>query len=214
MRKLASVCAAGLIVLTACSGNPDGTPDPTDDAGRARSGRTNPPPTVHAASLERFDACPELLSHVKTEAKKRVGPYGLPGAGGGMAMDALATGVPASRSAGVAESADAAAAPAPQAGTDFSATNVQERDVDEPDSIKTNGRHIFTLRTDERTPSNQRLVAIEPNDGDPRKVGDIVLPEGQNFELLLAGDHILALGHPGYQIYAGRAVADMAIYPP
>jgi uncharacterized secreted protein with C-terminal beta-propeller domain len=74
--------------------------------------------------LRTFKGCGDFLSHVKPQALKIVGPYGL----GGGAL-ALAT--------------ERAAAPA--ADVDYSTTNVQEQGVDEPDIVKTDGEKIVAL---------------------------------------------------------------------
>ena len=75
--------------------------------------------------LKYFGGCGDFLSHVKPQAVKIVGPYGL-GYGGGVAL------------------AEARAA-APVAGVDYSTTNVQEQGVDEPDIVKTDGEKIVAI---------------------------------------------------------------------
>src|SRR5688572_25678037 len=107
MRKLAAVAVSFLALVTACR----------DDTrtGASQSPRfTNAPPLVQAASLERFDACPELLTHLREEATKRVGPYGLPTLAGmgGVDVDFATDGTAASGAAERSAAGDAAAAPA------------------------------------------------------------------------------------------------------
>ena len=205
MRKITTLVSIGALVLTACSGpqGNDGTQTQGDNAA----------PVVHAASLERFDACPELLTYLREEGKKRVGPYGLQGMSGGpMLMEDRAI-------AGAAESADAsgmtAAAPAQKDAdsSTFSTTNVQERDVDEPDSVTTNGRYIFTTRADGN--GRMRLVAIAIDDGRPKQGGTITLPEGVGTDLLIDGDRAVVLGGANYAIpFRGGAIADVdMLYP-
>ena len=75
--------------------------------------------------LRYFSGCGDFLAHVKPQAVKIVGPYGL-GYGGGVAL------------------AEARAA-APVAGVDYSTTNVQEQGVDEPDIVKTDGEKIVAI---------------------------------------------------------------------
>ena len=187
MKKVGALVVVAALFWTGC-GTEGG--EGGDQSGR-RGGSANAPPIVSAVSLERFDACPEFVRHVRAEARKRVGPYGLPGGFATMA-DGL---VAAERSAVAGATADsAAAAPAPKS---FSQTNVQEESVDEPDTVKTDGRHIFTLRpapTDQR----QRLTAIATEEGKPRLAGTLALPEGASYELLLAGDRILAMSASAY----------------
>lgn len=75
--------------------------------------------------LRTFSGCGDFLAHVKQQAVKIVGPYGL--SGGAIALAA----------------AERTAAPAP--GVDYSTTNVQEAGVDEPDIVKTDGEKIVAL---------------------------------------------------------------------
>jgi Beta propeller domain len=77
-----------------------------------------------APGLRYFSGCGDFLAHVKPQAVKVVGPYGL--SGGAIAL-----------------AADRAAAPTP--GVDYSTTNVQEQGVDEPDIVKTDGEKIVAL---------------------------------------------------------------------
>src|SRR5688500_9015273 len=121
MRKLAVVAILSLLAIASC--------DSEGEESSQRPRASNAPPVVTAAPLERFDACPELLTHRRAEAVKRVGPYGLPSVGGGgMAVDMMA-----GAARGAAEtSADSAAPAAPKVST----TNVQEANVDEPDIVK------------------------------------------------------------------------------
>ena len=99
---------------------------------------------LFASALVEFNSCDAFLGHVKAEALERVGPYGLPGAGyfgpevviledAEFAMEEAAT------------DAAAPATAAPQAGVDYSTTNVQEIGVDEPDIVKTDGNRILVL---------------------------------------------------------------------
>jgi Beta propeller domain len=74
--------------------------------------------------LRYFSGCRDFLAHVKPQAVKIVGPFGL--SGGAIAL-----------------AADRAAAP--KAGVDYSTTNVQEQGVDEPDIVKTDGEKIVAL---------------------------------------------------------------------
>jgi hypothetical protein len=70
------------------------------------------------------------------------------------------------------------------AGEEFSGTNVQEDGVDEPDLVKTNGRHAFVVVGD-------RVRAVDVR-GRPRLVGAVRVAYGAN-ELLLHGNRLLVL---------------------
>src|SRR6266850_3441461 len=76
-----------------------------------------------------FSSCGELLAYAKGHAGQIAGSGGL--------------GVPS----GVVP-APVAAAGARAAGDDFSATNVQEAGVDEPDIVKSDGSRIFAIAGD------------------------------------------------------------------
>src|SRR5439155_25687107 len=98
--------------------------------------------------------------------------------GGGLSLDANATPEKSMQGA-------PAAAGAPQPDADYSQTNVQEAGVDEPDTVKTDGRHIFAI-------AGQTLYAAALDSGKPRIVGKLPL-SGYGFQLLLAGDRLAVL---------------------
>lgn len=88
----------------------------------------------------------------------------------------------------------APAAAAPEAGTDsgttgdepdFSGTNVQEAGVDEPDTVKTDGRRIFAI-------AGGRLVEVDGRAPQPSVLGTLRL-EGQSQQLLLWRDRALVI---------------------
>jgi uncharacterized secreted protein with C-terminal beta-propeller domain len=74
--------------------------------------------------LRYFSGCRDFLAHVKPQAVKIVGPYGLTGGAIALASERAA---------------------APVADVDYSTTNVQEQGVDEPDIVKTDGEKIVAL---------------------------------------------------------------------
>lgn len=82
----------------------------------------------------------------------------------------------------------AAAAPgaAPTAGEDFSATNVQEAGIDEPDLVKTDGRRLFVV-------AGSELRAYDVTGDVPALLGTLSL-EGAGGEILLRGDRLLLIG--------------------
>jgi uncharacterized secreted protein with C-terminal beta-propeller domain len=133
------------------------------------------------ATLERFTSCAALTGYARNHALEEVGPYGL---GGGMV--ALA-----SRSASGTVAMDALPAAAPEAktpGVDFSATNVQEAGVDEPDIVKTDGSRIFAL-------AKNRLYAIDVSGPTPRIAGSLAMPkDALARDMLIAGNRLLVMG--------------------
>jgi uncharacterized secreted protein with C-terminal beta-propeller domain len=139
----------------------------------AASGRKSP-------RLQPFGSCGALLAYVKKNATPLVGPYGL---GGGL-VKAMPVGAPAA-----ARAADDGAG----GGSDFSTTNVQELGVDEPDIVKSNGSHIFTVRGD-------RLYVIDSRASRPRLVDTLQLEQGWSHELLLYGTTVLVISRGGMHI--------------
>ncbi|TDE10156.1 beta-propeller domain-containing protein [Jiangella asiatica] len=134
---------------------------------------------VAVMGLTSFDACADLLDHLKAEARDRVGPWG------------LGTGDIAYAAEGGAVE-DSAAAPlssiAPQSVPDHSTTNVQEAGVDEPDVAKTDGRLIVSAAG-----GDLRIVDVT---GDaPREVGRLRLTvdDYTDASLFLAGDRVVVL---------------------
>ena len=101
---------------------------------------------------------------------------GAPGAGRDQAM-AEASPAPSAQSA-------------PAAGTDFSATNVQEQGVDEPDSVKTDGRRLYVALGD-------KLHALDITGDAPRLLGSLKLT-GYSHELLLRDGKLLVISTGGF----------------
>ena len=145
------------------------------------------------ARLQAFGSCGELLGYVKRHTTPLVGPYGL---GGGL-VKAMPVGAPtAARDAGGATT------------DDFSTTNVQEAGVDEPDIVKSNGFHLFTVRGD-------RLFVVDVRASRPRLVDSLRLEQGLSHELLLYGRQLLVIsrGGMGDRAAAGRAPDDRSDRP-
>ncbi|HEY3241609.1 MAG TPA: beta-propeller domain-containing protein, partial [Acidimicrobiia bacterium] len=150
-----------------------------------------------ASALRPFDACGDLLDHVRTEAAAHSAQGQLAVPGWGMRGDnvlalegrvaaAPVPSAPATDAAG--ESTAKAAAPG------VSGTNIQEAGVDEPDVVKTDGRRIVTV-------AGGRLQVLVVEDGKHRLAGALPLPGSSgdtpypgnsgDHDLLLAGDRVL-----------------------
>ena len=85
---------------------------------------------------------------------------------------------------------DRAALPTPAAGDapeDTSQTNVQEAGVDEPDTVKTDGKTIFAL-------ANGTLHAVDARADAPKLLGTLALEEFGGATMLLRGDRLFVLG--------------------
>jgi uncharacterized secreted protein with C-terminal beta-propeller domain len=134
------------------------------------------------ATLERFTSCAALTTYARTHALEDVGPYGLGGAMVGVAPARSVSGT-------VAVDALRAAAPeAKSAGVDFSATNVQEAGVDEPDIVKTDGNRIFAL-------AKNRLYAVDVSEPTPRIAGSLAMPKDTFArDMLVSGNRLLVMG--------------------
>ena len=161
-----------------------------------------------ASALRSFDDCGDFLDTVRTEALKQVTPYGLGGIGGmgydqfssGVALDmgggavrreaAMEAGI-ADTAAGAGQSSGAAAAPPPAPAKDgvveVSGTNVQERGVDEPDVIKTDGDVMAAV-------ARGRLQLVDLRDGGRRLAATLPLSNGWGHELLLHDGRLLITG--------------------
>ena len=148
------------------------------------------------SSLRPFDACGDLLGHVRTQGSAhadQVVGFGFSRSRGGVMLDgvALPAAAAGSRTAGApnepAQKESAAAAPQAGGTPEFSGTNVQEAGVDEPDTVKTDGKRLFTI-------ARGRVQALELANGRPRAVGSLELAGTDGAaQLLLAGDRLLVV---------------------
>lgn len=140
--------------------------------------------------LVAFGSCGQLLDYAKSQASRLVSPWGFgPGTvvRGGLPPSPVATGA---REKGTA----------PQAGVDYSGTNVQEEGVDEPDLVKTDGKTLFSV-------SNGMLNAVDVSERRPRMLDTLKLGSGWSHELLLHGSRLLVLSRGGYWAEPLPAVA-------
>jgi hypothetical protein len=153
------------------------------------------------AALQRYDSCDAFLADVKADALERVGPYGLgsgPNWGFAMAAGRTAMEFATDDSAG----ADGATPPQPATTTmpdglagnggdgDVSGTNVQERGVDEPDLVKTDGELLAVV-------TQQSLRLIDVSDPTDPQLHSTTPLAGWGAELLLQGDRLLVLQQVG-----------------
>jgi uncharacterized secreted protein with C-terminal beta-propeller domain len=180
-----------------------------------------PPQTIETeliSALVPFDACDDLLAYLRTEGAKLAGPYGFNGGGGGViALEDKSVPSTAARQAGPAAAttgasaeagaaADDASSAPPVAGADFSATNVQEEGVDEPDLVKTDGRRLVTIAAGE-------LRVVDVSGDQPRLAGSLRLDEASYLQgdLLLSGDRVLVIRPAVPQLAINEPVPDAAV---
>jgi hypothetical protein len=151
------------------------------------------------SSLQSFDECDDLLSYLRTEGAKVVGPYGFDGGWSGPGVIAMASRAVAESGqfSATADAGGGSAAPSaqsapatttPVAGIDYSSTNVQEEGVDEPDLVKTDGRRLVTIGRGE-------LRIVDLTGDAPRLASSLTLGDAGWFEgqLLLHRDRVVVL---------------------
>ncbi|MEY2467738.1 MAG: hypothetical protein QOF21_436 [Actinomycetota bacterium] len=194
---------AGVAGAVRLAGNNDGPTPPKQFA----TGTTTTEPTsttnvtapakpssrVYLAStrLQSFNTCPTLGRYAQTKALSVVGPYGLPGNYGGRfsMLEDRATATAGAPNAGEgADKSSAAPAVSPGAADAYSTTNVQEAGIDEPDSVKTNGKTIFTV-------VNNKVFATSVG-ANPALVGSIEIQNAR--ELLLVGNRLIVISDGGF----------------
>lgn len=184
LRNLTVLATAVVLTAGACS---------FDDIGRTEDSATRDlGPITLAGSLQAFDACEDFLADVKTQARDQVGPYGIGPYGiarDGMFFAQRVDALAASGATGGAAGEDSAAPSAPPvSGKDFSGTNVQEKGIDEPDIVKTNGEVMVVA-------SGGTVRVIEPGDK-PKQIGLVDVPGLGGDQLLLVDDRVLVFGVP------------------
>jgi uncharacterized secreted protein with C-terminal beta-propeller domain len=143
-----------------------------------------------ASALVQPGSCPAVLEQLREQAIEQVTPYGIQQQGLDMATSGaaeMATSAPASRSAAPQVAKDDSSG----GGADFSGTNLQEKDVDEPDLVKNDGERAFTLTG--RTLRALRIV----DDGAVREAGSLDLDISDGAELLLVEDDVVVLSPNG-----------------
>lgn len=186
MGRIVSAAVALLLGISACT---SGARPPRATTVDERDDRPRPvtstvvaqAPPIKEVRLRRFSSCAPLLRHLRRETARQTGPWGIAGIIGyrigptDMVFSDLAT---APSSVGV-DAGASGSAPA------FSATNVQEAGVDEPDIVKTDGRRILTIR-------RNTLYILTVANGTPTLAGSLPI-EGDASELLLDGDRALVM---------------------
>jgi hypothetical protein len=140
--------------------------------------------------LVSVESCEELVEWFQTTAAETdalaFGGYGM-GGDVMMARESMAVAEDSAASVGGGEAVPAAPATTVAASQDesFSGTNVQERDVDEPDTVKTNGDVLVIAASD-----GLRIVDI--GDGEPTLLSTVPFETGGG-EIILSGDRVLSL---------------------
>jgi uncharacterized secreted protein with C-terminal beta-propeller domain len=147
------------------------------------------PKKAPRAHLAAFDSCRALIGYAHRYAGVTGGGVGVPARAVG-SVATLAAPVMKTTEASVDSAPSAAPAPAASgsgaASPEFSTTNVQEAGIDEPDVVKTDGRHVYVV-------AGQQLRVIDVTGDAPRLVGALTLDGGYAHQLLLRGTRALVL---------------------
>ncbi len=192
---LAALCVLGLGLATA---------SPSAARAHGTETDTNGGRKPMGADLLSYKSCAQLLSQVKTEALKEVGPYGLSGPGNYLGLPPVGVvrgAVPMPTALGANPTAatppsTAATSSGTGSGTGagnagYSTTNDQETGVDEPDMVKTDGQVMVVLRQD---PLGVQVVDVSGSS--PRLGGFLPLPQlEQASGLFLAGQDVYVIGN-------------------
>ncbi|HET9075623.1 MAG TPA: beta-propeller domain-containing protein [Acidimicrobiales bacterium] len=195
--SVAALLAGGVAAAAVWGAGPAGPPNVPTPVGPLPPGGT---PAVATARLVAYSSCDQFLASVKAQALQLVGPYGLPGPGQpvfGMrhAMPASSgpAAVPASSGPAAGASTSAAAGAVSPA---YSGTNDQVVGVDEPDTVKTDGKLMAVVR---QSPAGIELARV---DGPaPRIEGFLPLPQaGDITGLFLTGGDAVVIS----QVYDQR----------
>lgn len=149
-----------------------------------------------AEGLVRFDACSNVLDYFKEHARDDRYRGG----------DVIPLEQPEAATDGSARES-APSAPSPQ---EHSTTNVQEKGVDEPDVVKTDGKLMITAL-------EQELQVMDVSGGSPVQLGKLALDDLSEPNLFLTGDQAVVLGTEFSDIVYEREPApdrDRGIAPP
>ncbi len=143
--------------------------------------------SARPSALPAFSSCGALLSYARRNARRTGGGTGVPMRAGAVVPQVLSG--PVAGQVLALDSAPAPAAAESKADTatpTFSQTNVQEAGVDEPDIVKTDGRHVFAV-------AGNALRALDVTGDAPKLVGSLALPGSGAHQLFLRGDRALVM---------------------
>ncbi|HEX5924161.1 MAG TPA: beta-propeller domain-containing protein [Baekduia sp.] len=147
------------------------------------------PKKVPRAHLAAFDSCQALVGYAHRYAGVTGGGVGVPvralGSATTLAAPMMKTTDANAESAPTAVSAPAASGTGASS-PEFSTTNVQEAGIDEPDVVKTDGRHVYVA-------ADRSLRVVDVTGDAPRLVGTLTLGGGYAHQLLIRGTRALVL---------------------
>lgn len=169
----------GTLVAGGDGGGGDGTP-PTGDL---------PQRVAFQADLPAAESCDDLLATYIERAVPLVSAWGW---GNQWSAAYLSDGMVRVDGMAARDQASATSEKARTPQTDrqvnsATGTNVQEAAVDEPDTVKTNGDLLLTVRDDE-------LTTYDVTGSSTEELSSLVLPGIEDAEIMLAGDTVVAIG--------------------
>ncbi len=175
-------------------GTGSGGPDAWHGDSGSDLGSDASPAAYTGSDLSLPDSCDELLAWYVERGVDRVGPYGWDYVYPYYAVmeDGMALDSPAS-AAGSAERSTSGSISSPttvRSTNGETGTNVQETGVDEPDTVKTDGRTLFRVEDGD-------LVTYDVTGDEVRRLGSADLPGLGDAEILLSGDTVVAIAHDG-----------------
>jgi hypothetical protein len=144
--------------------------------------------------LRGFRSCEELTQHVKAEAIREMNAT----------IDSYLNGVTAGRLDFLAPTATPVPSPAPREGAgEYTTTNTQERDVDEPDFVKNDGSRVFVLH-------RGWLVALAAWPAAATRIESATRIEGSPIEMFLVGDTVVVFS----SVYLRAPVEPANVFTP
>ena len=190
MRRSITITVGAALALSACAlpARPSGMTTQLGSTPSTTIVRTSYQSAVGA--LQPFDACDDLLDWTIEHALDRVGPYGLDFYGAYPILDDVFA-----DSEGALEQSTAPRSPTTTAAAGDGkvlGTNLQEIGVDEPDLVKTDGRHIVAVCGN--------MLYIVSIDGDRLKLRGSIDLGFWTQDLFLDGDRVIAIANGGYDV--------------
>jgi beta propeller domain-containing protein len=174
---------AAFVAGTSFHGSGDAGPDPW----RGSPDRADASPAAYTGSdLSLTGSCDELLEWYVERGADRVGPYGWDS---GYVYGVIEDGALSSAAGSTVDQAEGDAAPLPstvRSTNSETGTNVQESGVDEPDTVKTDGRTLFRVE-------GSNLVTYDVTGDEVRRLASADLPGLDDAEILLSGDTVVAV---------------------
>lgn len=137
-------------------------------------------PAAFQADLDPAASCDELLTSYRDRGLAQVGAWGWAGGFGYAALDRQSPTLSRLTANMKVQGTQAQTASA-------TGTNVQEPGVDEPDTVKTDGRRIVRVRGNE-------LIVHDATGQEIRKVSTTHLPRIADAEIVLDGDTVVVIG--------------------